>query len=200
MSAHSQRMIKMMLLGSLLYAPIPMSEAYGSLWPHGFPRQFMPTSGLLNPKHSQKAPFSGSSQPKCPHLTEIPYVKERSCFLGRSSLKKIFQQWITYLFFPITPVGRPCPVAAGLTALFQDTRAIKMDTFSQVCHPMACQAAPRQTWRGACPNWQLLCLIITCTLGDELFCVCSWPESHPHQLDITVSIVNNNLQMEYSRS
>lgn len=78
---------------------------------------------------------------------------------------------------------------------------LKMDTFTQVCHPTACQPAPcKHGGRGACPNWQLLSLIITCTLCDELFCISSWSESHPHQLDITVSIVNNNLQMEYSRS
>lgn len=99
------------------------------LWPCGSPWHLLPTSVLLNPRDSRRAPFSRSSHSK----VSPPDGKSLCHFLGQSSLKNIVQQWINlsqraplnHLSFPVAPVGRPCPVSAGLTCLCQATHAIQ---------------------------------------------------------------------------
>lgn len=102
--------------------------------------------------------YPGVLLPKGPHLIEIPHVEESSGFLGQSSLKKIFPQWITYvhrpplnhLSVPIAPVGRPSPVSAGLIALFQDAHAFENGHFHPSVPPHSLPACSLQTRGQGC--------------------------------------------------
>lgn len=154
---------------------------------------------MIVPANFRSAQFQGPQESpifqefsfQSPHLIEIP------CFLKEFLLHNAItvQEYI-----PTFDLLSQCASLSHLSLLLRCSCGQTMscfggaDTFIPkhssylnghfllVCHPTTHQtAAPKTQGLGGmtCTNWQLLNLMITCTLCDELFPVYSWPSAPP---------------------